>query len=232
MVEPAVNTLQQQAKALGDPTRHAIFRYIADADAEGDVDVDVAQLTADAGVNHNAVRQHLAKLVEAGLVVEGQRRGGGRGRPKLVYRIAPSAESRWGVPGPYERLSHLLAEIVRTGDTPVDVGRRSFERRAGTETVADGDPVALLVDEMDRAGFQPTARRSDDHAVVSLGVCPFASTAATDPDTVCDLHLGMALAIADATEGLVIDELVRRDPHRAGCRLRCHVEPAGAGVDA
>lgn len=222
-----MGSLQEEAKALGDPTRHAIFRYIAEADP--DLGADVAELTADAGVNHNAVRQHLAKLVDAGLVVEGRRRGGGRGRPKLVYRVAPSVESRWGVPGPYERLSHLLAEIVRTGDTPVDVGRRSFERRSETRTAADGDPVTVLVDEMERAGFQPTARRGDGQAVVTLGVCPFASTAATDPDTVCDLHLGMALAIADGAEGLVIDELVRRDPHRAGCRLRCHVESADGG---
>ena len=35
-------TLQEQAKALGDPTRHRIFRYVADADRP----IDVAELTA------------------------------------------------------------------------------------------------------------------------------------------------------------------------------------------
>ena len=27
-----MTTLQEQARALGDPTRHGVFRYIADAD--------------------------------------------------------------------------------------------------------------------------------------------------------------------------------------------------------
>ena len=61
-----MTTLQQQARALGDPTRHAIFRYIAD----GDGPADVAEITAHFGLNHNAIRQHLAKLISAGLVVE------------------------------------------------------------------------------------------------------------------------------------------------------------------
>jgi DNA-binding transcriptional ArsR family regulator len=55
-----MSTLQQQAKALSDPTRHGIFRYIVDA---GD-DVHVAELTEHFGFNHNAIRQHLAKLAD------------------------------------------------------------------------------------------------------------------------------------------------------------------------
>ncbi len=47
--------LQRQAKALGDPTRHRLFRYIAEAQAP----VTVAELTSFAGLNHNAIRQHL-----------------------------------------------------------------------------------------------------------------------------------------------------------------------------
>ena len=59
-----MNSLQVQARALGDPTRHEIFRYLIDAGDE----VDVAELTNHVGLNHNAVRQHLTKLVDAGLV--------------------------------------------------------------------------------------------------------------------------------------------------------------------
>ena len=57
-----MTTLQEQARALGDPTRHGIFRYVADAQRP----VDIAELTDYFGVNHNAIRQHLAKLVSAG----------------------------------------------------------------------------------------------------------------------------------------------------------------------
>jgi predicted ArsR family transcriptional regulator len=218
-----MSTLQQQAKALGDPTRHRIFRYIVDAG----VDVDVAELTEHFGFNHNAIRQHLAKLVDAGLVLESSAPVTGRGRPKLIYRVSPSAESRWGVAGPYERLSWLLTEIVRSGDTPVEVGRRAIERqRLGTSTVGR-DPIDALVAEMARNGFEPTVRRRGDQVDIVLGTCPFSSTAQIDPDTVCNLHLGMAYGVAELVDGLVIDELVPRDPRQANCRLRCHVAQPG-----
>src|SRR4051812_37520204 len=103
-----MTALQEQARALGDPTRHGIFRYVADAGRP----VGVAEMTAHFGLNHNAIRQHLAKLLDAGLVVESTVPIAGPGRPRLVYEIDPAAESRWGVVGPYERLSLLLAEII------------------------------------------------------------------------------------------------------------------------
>lgn len=215
-----MSTLQQQAKALGDPTRHAIFRHVVDASDA----VDVAELTTRFGFNHNAIRQHLAKLVDAGLLVESSAPASGRGRPKLIYRPDPSADSRWGVNGPYERLSWLLTEIVRTGDTPVEVGRRTVERRrlgAGTPTA---DPVDVLVEEMAHNGFAPEVVRRDGQVEIVLETCPFASTAQIDPDTVCNLHLGMAYGVAELVDGLVIDELIPRDPRQAHCRLRCHLE--------
>lgn len=53
-----MSAVQEQARALGDPTRHAIFRNIAEAGGP----VGVAELTEQLGLNHNAIRQHLAKL--------------------------------------------------------------------------------------------------------------------------------------------------------------------------
>lgn len=214
-----MSTLQQQAKALGDPTRHAIFRYVVDA---GDV-VDVKELTNEFGFNHNAIRQHLAKLVGADLLVESQAPATGRGRPKLLYRVSPAAESRWGVTGPYERLSWLLTEIVRSGDAPVDVGRRTVKRARLGATRPDLDPIEALVGEMERNGFEPTVRRGGEQVDVVLQTCPFSSAAQIDPETVCNIHLGMAYGVAEVVDGLVIDELVPHDPRRANCRLRCHV---------
>ena len=215
-----MSTLQQQARALGDPTRHAIFQYIVDA---GDA-TDVAELTSHFGFNHNAIRQHLAKLVGADLVVESSAPPSGRGRPKLLYRANPAADSRWGAVGPFERLALLLTEIVRTGDTPVDVGRRAVERQRLGATATDADPFGAVVEQMARSGFEPEIRRRGDQAEIVLRTCPFASAAQIDPDTVCGLHLGMAYGVAEVVDELVIDELVTRDPRQAGCRLRCHVE--------
>jgi predicted ArsR family transcriptional regulator len=213
--------LQEQARALGDPTRHRIFRYLAEAERP----VDVMELTSEFELNHNAIRQHLAKLVAAELVVEAKAPSSGRGRPRLHYSVHPGTESRWGVTGPYERLSLLLSEIIRTGDSPVEVGRRAGRRlRLGATTALD--PVGELVDQMARQGFDPTTVWNGDHADVILRTCPFASTALADPDDVCSLHLGMAYGLADTLDGLVIDELEPKDPRRANCRLRCHVEAA------
>ena len=83
-------TLQQQARALGDPTRHAIFEHLAQAGRA----VGVAELNAEFPLNHNAIRQHLAKLV-------------------------PAVHRRWGADGPYERLSRLLVTaMARQGFEP------------------------------------------------------------------------------------------------------------------
>ncbi|MBN2622203.1 MAG: helix-turn-helix domain-containing protein [Acidimicrobiales bacterium] len=219
-----MTTLQKQARALGDPTRYRIFRFIADA-AEP---VGVAALTDHVGLNHNAVRQHLAKLVNADLVTEEPAAPTGRGRPRLQYALHPAAESRWGVAGPYERLSLWLTEMVRTGTTAVEVGRRVGRRRR-LGTGATGDSISTLVDQMARHGFDPVVDTVDDGADITLRHCPFASVALADPDTVCEIHLGMAYGIAESIDGLTIDELEPHDPRRAHCRLRCHVEPAATG---
>lgn len=208
-----MSTLQQQARALGDPTRHAIFRYIADAGAP----VGIAELTDWLGVNHNAVRQHLAKLVDAQLVRRSTVASGGPGRPRLVYVVDPGAGSRWGPSGPYERLSRLLAEVVRTGDSPVEVGRRAGRELAAA--AAGAGPVERMAAAMAAQGFEPEVRRGRKRVEVVLGTCPFASTALTDRVTVCSLHLGIAEGLADGT-GVDVDELVGRDPRRANCRIR------------
>ena len=214
-----MNGLQRQARALGDPTRHELFRYIADAERP----VDVVELTEHLGLHHNAIRQHLAKLVEAGLVAEATAPPVGRGRPRLCYTVHPSAESRWGVTGPYERLTLLLSEIIRSGDSPVDVGRRAGRKIRVARSDA-ADPVRGLADAMERHGFEPTAKRRGNQVDIVLGACPFETTALANPDTVCGLHLGLALGAADSLEGLVIDELIPRDPRLGTCRLRCHLE--------
>jgi predicted ArsR family transcriptional regulator len=219
--QSALPTLQEQARALGDPTRHAIFRYVADAGAP----VDVAELTAHFGLNHNAIRQHLAKLVDAGLVIEEQAPSAGRGRPRLNYRTHPGADSRWGATGPYERLSLLLSEMLRTGDSAVEVGRRAG-RRQRLGAAADEDPISFVVEAMEREGFDPTVRTRGGRVDVVLRTCPFATTALVDPDTVCSIHLGIAQGIAELTDGrIAVDELVPHDPRKANCRLRLHRNP-------
>ncbi|MCU0271064.1 MAG: helix-turn-helix domain-containing protein [Acidimicrobiales bacterium] len=212
-----MSTLQQQARALGDPTRHEIYRRVADAGHP----LGIGELTEHLGLNHNGIRQHVAKLVGAGLLVERTAASSGRGRPKLVYTVDPTAECRWGVTGPYERLATLLAEMLRSGDDAVEVGRRFG--RSQVRGHEGSDAVTVLADHMARQGFDPEVRRRGTRVEIVLQNCPFESTALVDPQTVCSLHEGIAEGIVEGIDGLEVDELVRKDPRRAQCRLRCRV---------
>lgn len=223
--------LQLQARALGDPTRHRIFRLVADAPQP----IGVAELTREVGLHHNAVRQHLARLVEAGLVVESVAPPHGRGRPALRYVVDPTVESRWDVRGPFERLSWWLAEVIRTGDTPFEVGRRVGRRRRDRIAASGGDEVGgvdAVAAEMAVNGFEPQVRRRGDRVEIVLANCPFESAAAAEPGTICELHRGIATGVAEVAGGVVVDELVVKDSARAGCRLRCSVEPPREGRGA
>jgi predicted ArsR family transcriptional regulator len=214
-VTPA-SALQQQARALGDPTRHAVFRHIAEADEP----VAIAELTERFAFNHNAIRQHLAKLVDAGLVVETKAPASGPGRPRLVYAVDPAADGQWGTTGPYERLSRLLADIITTGLSPEEVGRRAADEfRAPSPS---GDETADMTVAMARQGFAPDLRPVRGGVEIILHNCPFESTALVARSTVCALHLGIAEGLAEGT-ALVVDELVGYDPRRANCRLRVHL---------
>lgn len=214
-------TIQRQARALGDPTRHGIFRYLVDAAAP----IDVAKLTGHFGLNHNAIRQHLAKLVDVGLVVESTAASSGPGRPRLVYEINPNAESRWGIQGPYERLAGFLSEIIRTGDSPIEVGRREG-LRIGNSAVTTRTTLQRLEATMAREGFQPEVRQRGKRVDIVLRNCPFESTAVVDPDTVCALHRGLAEGLAEAAGGVVVDDLIAKNPTTAACQLKMHIQTA------
>lgn len=50
----------------------------------------MAELTSYLGFNHDAIRQHLAVLVEAGLVAGSVESNHGRGRPKAGFTWKPA----------------------------------------------------------------------------------------------------------------------------------------------
>lgn len=212
--------LQRRARALGDPTRFRIFRCIV----ESSDPVRVADITEQLGLNHNAIRQHLAKLREAGLVEEERVSGNGPGRPALQYRLATAAAGTWDTPSPYQDLSRLLLELHKSGQSPreaaAEVGRGLVFARSLTGSLEH------LEAEMARRGFHPRRVDEDGEVELVLGRCPYEALAGTDPDVVCELHLGLAEGIVEATGGEVeITELVARDPAHGGCSLRMRPRP-------
>jgi hypothetical protein len=139
--------------------------------------------------------------------------------------VSPNTGSRWGAVGPYERVAVLLAEALRTGDTPVEAGRKAV---AGTvpDAVAGGDPLEVVADVMARSGLDPAVRRRGGRVEVLLRAYPFEVAAVADPAVICAVHLGMAEGIAELTDGrLSVDGLVPHDPRRHACRL--YLRPGG-----
>lgn len=213
--------LQMEARALGDPTRHRIFRYIAEAPGP----VGVAELTAFVRLNHNAVRQHLAVLKNAELVTEEVEDRARPGRPRLLYRPHPEATGRWGTDSAYAWLANLLSDAIRRGQDPRQVGRQDGHRKAA-DLVGSGEPIDLLEAELAHRGFRPSRNERGRRVEFVLGRCPFADVAASDPDTICQLHLGLVEGLTEGLGGLEVERLVAKEARRAGCRLTIRCQPA------
>ncbi|MEO6156593.1 MAG: ArsR family transcriptional regulator, partial [Ilumatobacteraceae bacterium] len=180
--------------------------------------VGVAELTAHFGLNHNAIRQHLAKLRDAGLVLEETAEPSGPGRPSLRYRPNPGAADRWDGTSPYEELSMMLLEVLRGGE-PREVGRTAGRRLAhayGDEV----DPAELLEAVTRRLGFEPTRVENISGAELILDRCPFAASAALAPDVVCELHRGLAEGVSAEADGIEINAMVVHPAHLGGCRVK------------
>jgi predicted ArsR family transcriptional regulator len=217
--------LQPEAKALASPTRNRIFHYVAGAAHP----VGVAELTTYMGLNHNAIRQHLAILVESGLVDESISEDRGRGRPRLLYLLSPETAGRWDTPGPYEYLAGLFAGALESGQSPREAGHAAGRQLAATLD-GDVDPLDSIEDQMQRRGFRPERIVKGSKVDFILGRCPFEVVAEKFPDAVCQLHLGLAEGLAEGLGGVRVDRLTVKEPHRAGCRVVMREFPTRAGA--
>ena len=192
------------ARALAAPLRRRIFDLVAASENP----VTVAELTEALGCNHNAVRQHLARLRVAGLVDEQVEVRSARGRPRLLYTRAARSD-------PYARLATLLAKVVRTRGTARAVGRQ--HGRAAAAAVEQSDPVDALEVEAAHQGFAPRRVERGSTVDLVLDVCPFEQVAAEDPRTICALHRGLAEGLVERLGGARVESFVARDPYEAGC---------------
>lgn len=215
-------TMQVQARAMGDPTRFRIFRFVLEAEAP----VRVATLTEHLGLNHNAVRQHLAKLCDAGLLVEEFVGRDGPGRPHLEYRVAPAAHGTWTTAAPYEFLALLLLDVAAGRCTAQDAGRDAGLRLQLPAANGTG-AVGVLVGEMGRRGFDPRRVEHPPLTEVRFERCPFETAAQAEPDVVCAIHRGLSEGILEnAGADVEVVDLIAHDPRQAGCRLQLRPLPA------
>jgi predicted ArsR family transcriptional regulator len=216
---------QVEADALADPTRYRLFQRLEAS--VGPVGVD--ELTGTAGVHHTVVRQHLAKLRDAGLIVESTAVPQGRGRPRLLYSLNPEVARRWQEADHYQRLAGLLADALRRGVDAREMGRLAGADAARTWAAShegvDIEVPDIVVAESARMGFEPSLEVvAEGRSDVVLHHCPFRDVAADDPETVCSLHLGIAEGVASEVGGARVDGITVHDPFRAGCRLHLRTD--------
>lgn len=203
---------RRRARALSHPTAVRVLEAVNAAGGPVTV-TDVAEALA---VHPNTVRQHLARLRDADLLVEETEvPAGHRGRPRLLYRaVAPPAT---GPRDPYEWLAVVLLEARRSGGDLLEIAREHGRR----EVAAGGEGgVEALTRLAADHGFHPHEEHADGGIELVLERCPIAAAAGHDPGTVCRVHLGLLEGAAEAAGGVEVRGISDVDPRIAGCRVR------------
>jgi predicted ArsR family transcriptional regulator len=195
--------------ALDDPTRRAVFDFVARSATA--ISRDAA---ADAlGVTRRVAAFHLDRLADQGLLAVEYRRPSGRtgpgaGRPAKLYRriegeVAVSVPERH-----YEVVGGLLAaavaESIDTGAPVQDVLERTAYE-AGRTIGAAADNVLAALEE---AGYEPL-RQDRDSGALALGNCPFHRLAQQFTALVCGVNLqllrGVPKGAGDSSHIVVLD---------------------------
>lgn len=183
------------SKALGEDTRFAIFKEIAGAENPQ----TVRDLVCTFGMHHSAVRIHLNRLHDAGLIISKPLdRRGVVGRPQLVYLPNPTATSFTLPPRNFELLARMALEFT-VASAGAHLPAEEFATSWGNAYIRDGDrvgarlplPEALsaLVDELRGMGGSPTLAKlnGDSYALVEYN-CLFGDVSSHYEPLVCSLH--------------------------------------------
>lgn len=153
----------------------------------------VRELAHAVGLHPNTAREHLDRLVGAGLASRETAAPSGRGRPRLRYAADQSTTE--GDQPAYRALATVLAnQLARRPDG--DETARDAGEAWGAAAVAQlsarapgRDAFDRLVEILDDAGFAPERSESAD-GTLRLRSCPFGALASQD-SIVCNVHLGL-----------------------------------------
>ncbi len=169
--------------------------------------VAVTDLAGLLGLHVNSVRFHLEALVGAGLAERMTEPRSRAGRPRVLYRASPDA------PAAGQRSYRLLAEILAGhvaahSRAPAQAavgagcewGRSLATRPAPFTRVSAGQATQALTDVLGEIGFAPEVTGSTRNRRILLNHCPFREVAATNPQVVCSIHLGLAQGLLDGMD--------------------------------
>ncbi|HEX5948432.1 MAG TPA: helix-turn-helix domain-containing protein [Actinomycetota bacterium] len=216
--------LYETARALGEETRIKIYRAICTSDDP----IPVSALAESFSLHPNAIRQHLARLEQAGLVVSrADRDGTGAGRPRRLYEPSPQPLEFAHPPHSMRSLVSVLAEAIDAlpsdHRTLVRFGRgwgRSWAARRkreinGSSPRSRRGRAELLARELRDWGWRPTTVREGPQVRLSTGQCLFRDVIGADTNgRCCALEEGLLGGLVEALANGQA-KVVRAD----GCRL-------------
>lgn len=197
----ASNHDSRRHRALGDTTRRSLLDALEGA-AEP---LDARTLAELVNLHVNTVRWHLDILVEAGIVAREATEAAGRGRPPYGYRL--SAGTLIDGPEGILFLTQVLADVIARTDPEVGStveqagrvrGRALVRPRLGAEGADTEEAVGVVVQLLDRFGFEPRVQRLRRGRRIAMRPCPFGELAAEHPSVVCRAHLGLMRGVLDS----------------------------------
>lgn len=175
---------------LGGISRARLLAELRRSDAP----MGIRELALIVGLHPNTVREHLDRLVAAGLVTRDTAAPAGRGRPGLRY--AAERVSAEEDPSAYRMLARVLATALAGRDDGVAAATGAGEGwgalAAGAHGPVDDPAMATerLVQMLDDLGFAPEVD-PDAASSILLHQCPFGALAHERGDVVCGVHLGL-----------------------------------------
>lgn len=163
--------------------------------------VEMEALARYLGRHPNTLRDHLAALLDADLVVRHKAPSERRGRPRWLYGAAGPAE----VDEHAEFAAALAWRVAHREPDPL-AASREVARRWADEVItrlglarrrtprAGREQVVFAFDEL---GYAP---RADDRIdLVELTRCPLLQVASDVPEVACNVHIGLTEKLLDAS---------------------------------
>jgi predicted ArsR family transcriptional regulator len=194
------------ARALGEETRFGIYRRLCTSEEP----VSVNALAEDFSLHPNAIRQHLARLEQAGLVVSwAERNGGTAGRPRRLYEPSPEPIEFVHPPRSLRALLTVLAGAIDSlpadPEALVEFGRgwgRSWaaqrKRDNGSAPRSRRGRVSLLARELRDWGWRPTATKEDGAVRLTTGRCLFRELIPGSNGRCCALEEGLLTGLVES----------------------------------
>jgi predicted ArsR family transcriptional regulator len=186
-------------RALGSARRVEILRLV-----RAEPGLTAAVVAARTGLHLNTVREHLDRLVGAGVLVKARASAGMRGRPSWRYRAVEDDPTP--ATAPYRALAAALLDDL---GGPAGGGRAAAARigerwgRALAAVIAPGEPGRAVLAVLTDLGFDPQLREG---GAVHLRSCPYLDLVGRHPAAVCELHAGVVRGVLGAVGGAVVVE--------------------------